>query len=96
VACSNDAGLVTKINTYGPFGEGPQGTNAFDFTGQRFDAERDDRGQTGGLRPFATRLLPGKSRRCHQSFATVQPAPKTLTFARTMPGALRACAGRFQ
>ena len=41
VARSNDAGLVTEINTYGPFGEGtaPHGSNAFGFTGQRFDAE---------------------------------------------------------
>ena len=52
VARGNDAGLVTEINAYGPFGEGPHGTNAFGFTGQRFDAERDDRGQTGGLHSY--------------------------------------------
>ena len=41
VARSNDAGWITEINTYGPFGEGtaPHGSNAFGFTGQRFDAE---------------------------------------------------------
>ena len=41
VARSNDAGWITEINAYGPFGEGsaPHGTNAFGFTGQRFDAE---------------------------------------------------------
>ena len=41
VARTSDAGLVTEINAFGPFGEGPapSGINRFGFTGQRFDDE---------------------------------------------------------